>query len=155
MVGSRNSADSTGPETSEFGSFLFWRNPLPSIEEDLQDLLVRSLAFFPFFLPHWDTGTTFISAAWEGSVLSRSSPNWSLSHRKRMLLLLCRRTPKATRVVVRRRSRVERTVMMKKAGSRPATSSRSNRAWARLMSQLVCRLAVSPPTLPCRQVWTM
>ncbi|XP_060131996.1 RNA-binding protein NOB1 isoform X3 [Zootoca vivipara] len=39
VVGSRNSADSTGPETSEFGSFLFWRNPLPSIEEDLQDLL--------------------------------------------------------------------------------------------------------------------
>ncbi|CAI5782266.1 RNA-binding protein NOB1 isoform X1 [Podarcis lilfordi] len=39
VVGSRNFADSTGPETSEFGSFLFWRNPLPSIEEDLQDLL--------------------------------------------------------------------------------------------------------------------
>lgn len=30
-----------GSEASEFSSFLFWRNPLPSIEEDLQALLVR------------------------------------------------------------------------------------------------------------------
>nr|XP_008120286.2 PREDICTED: RNA-binding protein NOB1 [Anolis carolinensis] len=32
-------AETVGPEASEFGSFLFWRNPLPSIEEDLQALL--------------------------------------------------------------------------------------------------------------------
>nr|XP_020643916.1 RNA-binding protein NOB1 [Pogona vitticeps] len=32
-------APPAGPETSEFNSFLFWRNPLPNIEEDLQALL--------------------------------------------------------------------------------------------------------------------
>uniref|UniRef100_K7G112 NIN1 (RPN12) binding n=1 Tax=Pelodiscus sinensis TaxID=13735 RepID=K7G112_PELSI len=28
-------------DSPEFGAFLYWRNPLPSIEEDLQELLVR------------------------------------------------------------------------------------------------------------------
>ncbi|XP_053127551.1 RNA-binding protein NOB1 [Hemicordylus capensis] len=39
-VESREHPDPGGPEdSSQFGSFLFWRTPLPSIEEDLQDLL--------------------------------------------------------------------------------------------------------------------
>ncbi|XP_042336832.1 RNA-binding protein NOB1 isoform X2 [Sceloporus undulatus] len=36
---SQERTDTVGSESSEFGSFLFWRNPLPSIEEDLQALL--------------------------------------------------------------------------------------------------------------------
>ncbi|KAJ6652514.1 hypothetical protein lerEdw1_011484 [Lerista edwardsae] len=35
-------ADSGGPENAAFGSFLYWRNPLPSIEEDLQELLASA-----------------------------------------------------------------------------------------------------------------
>lgn len=31
------------PESDEFGSFLYWRPPLPSIEEELRELLVRIL----------------------------------------------------------------------------------------------------------------
>ncbi|XP_061450525.1 RNA-binding protein NOB1 isoform X2 [Rhineura floridana] len=38
-TGSRECTELASPEASEFGSFLFWRNPLPSIEEDLLDLL--------------------------------------------------------------------------------------------------------------------
>uniref|UniRef100_A0A8D2JKR2 Putative WW-binding domain-containing protein n=1 Tax=Varanus komodoensis TaxID=61221 RepID=A0A8D2JKR2_VARKO len=32
----------TRDSASEFSSFLFWRTPLPSIEEDLRGLLVRA-----------------------------------------------------------------------------------------------------------------
>ncbi|XP_044283950.1 RNA-binding protein NOB1 isoform X3 [Varanus komodoensis] len=38
-VDSRGSGGAAGPEASEFSSFLFWRTPLPSIEEDLRGLL--------------------------------------------------------------------------------------------------------------------
>lgn len=34
------------PEDLEFSSFMFWRNPLPNIDRDLQELLVR-----PWLLP--------------------------------------------------------------------------------------------------------
>lgn len=30
-----------GPENLEFSSFMFWRNPLPDIDHELQELLVR------------------------------------------------------------------------------------------------------------------
>ncbi|XP_066493332.1 RNA-binding protein NOB1 isoform X2 [Tiliqua scincoides] len=42
---SREWSDSGGPENVEFGSFLYWRNPLPSIEEDLQELLKADAVF--------------------------------------------------------------------------------------------------------------
>lgn len=32
------------PESNEFGSFLYWRPPLPSIEDELQELLVSCRA---------------------------------------------------------------------------------------------------------------
>lgn len=38
----KGSREHSGLDDSEFSSFLFWRNPLPSIEEDLQELLVRA-----------------------------------------------------------------------------------------------------------------
>lgn len=34
-------------ESDEFSSFLYWRAPLPSIEEELQELLVRPRASSP------------------------------------------------------------------------------------------------------------
>lgn len=34
-------------ESDEFGSFLYWRPPLPSIEEELRELLVRFCSLFP------------------------------------------------------------------------------------------------------------
>ena len=34
-------------ESDEFSSFLYWRAPLPSIEEELQELLVRPGASSP------------------------------------------------------------------------------------------------------------
>ncbi|KAJ7312202.1 hypothetical protein JRQ81_006575 [Phrynocephalus forsythii] len=39
VQGPDSTAPLAGPDVSEFSSFLFWRNPLPSIEEDLQALL--------------------------------------------------------------------------------------------------------------------
>jgi RNA-binding protein NOB1 len=30
-----------GPENLEFSSFMFWRTPLPNIDRELQELLVR------------------------------------------------------------------------------------------------------------------
>ncbi|NWW06670.1 NOB1 protein, partial [Oreocharis arfaki] len=35
------------PESDEFGSFLYWRRPLPSIEEELRELLVRAISGSP------------------------------------------------------------------------------------------------------------
>ncbi|XP_044283949.1 RNA-binding protein NOB1 isoform X2 [Varanus komodoensis] len=42
-VDSRGSGGAAGPEASEFSSFLFWRTPLPSIEEDLRGLLADAV----------------------------------------------------------------------------------------------------------------
>lgn len=34
-------AEAASPEQQQFSSFLFWREPLPSIEDELLEMLVR------------------------------------------------------------------------------------------------------------------
>lgn len=41
MEAETDPADPVALAETEFSSFLFWRNPLPNIEEDLEGLLVR------------------------------------------------------------------------------------------------------------------
>lgn len=43
------------PDSAEFGSFLFWRPPLPSIEDELQEMLVRLLCLLPCIPAPWRT----------------------------------------------------------------------------------------------------
>lgn len=70
-------AGPAAPGAAEFSSFLFWRNPLPSIEEDLLGLLVR--ASLPASLPpHPSTSLArrgFLDpVGWAGTVCPRSCP---------------------------------------------------------------------------------
>lgn len=41
-TGTGHSSESQEADLSEFGAFRFWRNPLPNIEDDLQDLLASN-----------------------------------------------------------------------------------------------------------------
>ena len=43
------------PDSVEFGSFLYWRPPLPSIEDELQEMLVRLLCSLPCIPASWRT----------------------------------------------------------------------------------------------------
>lgn len=43
------------PDNAEFGSFLYWRPPLPSIEDELQEMLVRPQCSLPRIPAPWCT----------------------------------------------------------------------------------------------------
>lgn len=135
---------STAPsEGDEFSSFLFWRAPLPSIEEELQELLVRPAA-------------SPLAALLSDRSVARARAGSPLAPRKIKPPPLARRPQRSTRALRRgpalRKRRMRRRATTR-AGSHPATSSRSSRSRGtvtRLLS--VSRSAASPRTSPCRWV---
>lgn len=49
-TGTGHSSESQEADLSEFGAFRFWRNPLPNIEDDLQDLLASNVSFIDYWI---------------------------------------------------------------------------------------------------------
>ncbi|KAG8144272.1 hypothetical protein E2320_001357, partial [Naja naja] len=121
LVAERYPGDPVALAETEFSSFLFWRNPLPNIEEDLESLLVGDpLPPFPHSWSGCMTGTRGIS--WLGGLdryqVPEILPNCSILHRKQTLFCWRQRTLKARRAARRR------------AGSHRGTLSRCSRALA-------------------------
>lgn len=130
-------------EGDEFSSFLYWRAPLPSIEEELQELLVRPAA-------------SLLAALLSERSVACARADSPLAPRKTkppLLAWIPLRSTRALRMGTVLRKRRMRRRATTRVGSHPATSSRSSRTRGtvtRLPS--VSRLAASPQTSPCRWV---